>query len=145
MPGYILVEQSQLIPARQEGIRPFLEVYGILDFLRELSEDDVSFKRLSEIRIVGLEAILFAARPADRELALIIHQRLQHAAGDLQRKLLTVQVVFNGKLERGAALWSTFRNERLPIDYIFDSPLQQTDSRGNHFYPVTFHLSTPSP
>ena len=122
-----------------------VEVYGILDFLRELSDETLPFAKYAQLRVVGLEEVLFAARPHDREIAVHIHRRLQRAASGLEKKLLSVQVVFQGELRRGDKLWSEYRGARLPIDAIFDSPLPETDSRGNRFYRVHFNLTSPSP
>ena len=145
MPGYILLEQSQLQPHRDRGIVPFSNGIGLLDFLRELAQEDFPFRRLEEICLVGLEEILFAASPQDRELAAEIHRRLQRSASDLERRQMTVQVVFQGKLIRGNTLWVEFRGKRLPIDAIFDSPVVSTDASGNKTYRVHFNLTSPSP
>ncbi len=145
MPGYVLVEQSQLMAVEADRPEPSSERLGLLDFLREISDSHIPFPRLASIRVAGLEEVLFAARPHDREIAVHIHQRLQRAASGLEKKLLTVQVVFQGELRRGDKLWSEYRGARLPIDAIFDSPLPETDSRGNRFYRVHFNLTSPSP
>lgn len=145
MSGYNLIEGTQLAPVEPEGFGTRAEVYGILDFLRELSDETLPFAKYARLRVVGLEEVLFAARPHDREIAVYIHRRLQRIAPGLEKKLLSVQVVFQGELRRGDKLWSEYRGARLPIDAIFDSPLPETDSRGNRFYRVHFNLTSPSP
>ena len=145
MPGYILVEQSQMQPHRERGVVPFAQGIGLLDFLRELAEEDFPYKRLDEIRLIGLEDVLFAAMPQDRDLAIEIHRRLQRSASDLERRQITVQVVFQGKLVRGDKLWTEYRGKRLPIDAIFDSPVGIADGNGNKTYRVHFNLTSPSP
>jgi hypothetical protein len=145
MSGYVLIEGSQLASAELGGLSPLAEVYGILDFLRELSDETLPFSKYAQLRVVGLEEVLFAARPHDHEIAAHIHQRLQRAASGLEKKLLSVQVVFQGELRRGDRLWSEYRGARLPVDGIFDSPLPETDSRGNRFYRIHFNLTSPSP
>ena len=145
MSGYTLIEGTQLAPIEPEGRSPNIEVYGILDFLRELSDETLPFSKYARLRVVGLEEVLFASRPHDRELAVLIHQRLQRAASGLEKKLLSVQVVFQGELRRGDTLWAEYRSVRLPVGAIFDSPLPETDSLGNRFYRVHFNLTSPSP
>jgi hypothetical protein len=145
MSGYTLIEGTQLAAIEPQGRSPDVEVYGILDFLRELSDETLPFSKYARLRVMGLEEVLFAARPHDREIAAHIHQRLQRAASGLEKKLLSVQVVFQGDLRRGDKLWSDYRGARLPVDVIFDSPLPETDSRGNRFYRVHFNLTSPSP
>jgi len=145
MSGYILVERTQFVPWKDDGMIAHPDECGILDFLREVAEDSVPFPKYARLRLVGLEEVLFAARPHDREIAAHIHQRLQHAASELEKKLLSVQVVFEGELRRGDKLWSEYRGARLPIDGMFDSPLPETDSRGNRFYRIHFNLTSPSP
>jgi hypothetical protein len=145
MSGYTLIEGAQLALAEQEDLRPGVEVYGILDFMRELFDETLPFSKYALLCVVGLEEVLFAARPRDREIAALIHQRLQRAASGLEKKLLSVQVVFQGELRRGDRLWSEYRGARLPVDAIFDSPLPETDGRGNRFYRVHFNLTSPSP
>jgi hypothetical protein len=145
MPGYVLLEQNYLATFREEGIMIHGERYGILDFLRELADGECSFPRMTKLRVVGLEEVLFAAQPNEREIALIIHQRLQRASSALETKLLSVQFIFTGTLRRGDKLWCEYRNARLPIDLIWSSPLPEHDEHGNTFYRATFHLSSPTP
>lgn len=141
MPGYSLVERGLLAPAKSDGIKPHPEEMGFLDFLRELASEPLSFPKFAELRLVGLEEVLFAARPEDANLALEIHRRLRQAAPELEQRLLSVQVVFRGRLVRGDTLWSEFGSQRLPVGHIFGSPPPRTDSRGNRFYTVNFNLT----
>lgn len=141
MPGYILVEQSELAPPKANGIPANPQILGFLDFLRELAADDCPFPKLAEIRVVGLEEVLYAARPGDAALALEIHRRLTSAAPDLERRVMSVQVVFKGKLMRGDTLWVDYRRNRFPIGHIFGSLPRQSDARGNIFYRTNFNLT----
>lgn len=141
MPGYMLLERKVLVPLRWDGIEPHHEELGLLDFLRELVAEPFPLPRYAEIRVVGLEEVLFAARPEEANLALEIHRRLRQAAPELEQRLLSVQVVFRGRLVRGDTLWSEFGGQRLPVGHIFGSPPPQTDSRGNRFYTVNFNLT----
>lgn len=141
MPGYVLVERAALSPLNPKGIAPHPEQLGFLDFLRELAAEPFPLPRYAEIRLDGLEEVLFAARPEDAELALEIHRRLRQAAADLERRLLSVQVVFRGNLVRGDTLWSDFSGSRLPIDRIFGSPPPERDERGNRFFRANFNLT----
>ena len=66
MPGYDLVEQQSF----SKGLKPYENQIGILDFLRELAGDTTAFPKFYEVRIVGLEDVLYAAQPREGELAL---------------------------------------------------------------------------
>lgn len=141
MPGYVLVEQAELRPPKTNGIRAHPQVLGFLDFLRELSADDCPFPKFAQVRLVGLEEVLHAARPDDAALALEIHRRLRQAAADLERRVMSVQVVFRGRLMRAQTLWVEYRGHRLPIDHVFGSLPKQSDGRGNVYYRTNFNLT----
>jgi hypothetical protein len=144
MPGYILIEESQTARSRTQGI-PLLaaEPVGFLDFLRELAQDVLPFSRFTQLVIVGLEELLFAteAGQEERDMALDIRRRLKHVSGDLERQLVTAQIILKDKLVRGDTLWLEYRGRRLPLDLVFGSPLPQTDAQGNRFYTVKFGLT----
>lgn len=142
MPGYLLVEQKTLTPSKPNGITPYPNEIGILDFLRELAADEFPFPRFSELRVVGSEQVLYASRPDDATRALEIRQRLQQAAQDLQSRLLNIQVVFEGELHHGDSLWSEYRAQRLPIGHIFGSPPPHTDMYGNRTFLINFNLTS---
>lgn len=141
MPGYMLLESTTLRPVKGDGIEPHPEQLGVLDFLRELAADPFPFPRFAQVRLVGLEEVLDAARPEEVALASEVHRRLRQAASEMERRLLSVQVVFRGRLVRGDTLWSDFGNQRLPIGHVFGSPPPQTDPRGNRFFGVNFNLT----
>jgi len=141
MPGYLLIERQTLSLGRNGGIEPYSEELGFLDFLRELASEPFPFPRLSQLRVVGVEEILFAARPEHERLALEIHRRLRQAAPDLESRVISVQVVFHGQLIRGESLWSEYRGQRLPVGHIFGSPPAHEDERGNRFYTTNFNLT----
>jgi len=141
MTGYQLLEHAVLAPRNPTGVTPHPEQIGFLDFLRELAGEPFPLARYAEIRVVGLEEVLFAARPEETALALEIHRRLRQAAPELERRLLSVQVVFRGTLVRGDTLWSEFSGSRLPIDRIFGSPPPENDGRGNRFFRANFNLT----
>lgn len=145
MPGYRLIELWNLQPHKAKGIVPAENAIGLLDFLRELGEDPFPFARMSKWRVVGLEEVLFAARPREEEVAVEIHARLNRAASSLQNRLLDIQVVFTGELVRGSQLTANYRGTSLPIYMIFNGPTHIVDNNGNPFYPVTFHLSSANP
>jgi hypothetical protein len=141
MPGYVIVERSVLNLSRESGIVAHAEEIGFLDFLRELAGEEVPFPKFAELRLVGLEEVLFAARPNDAELALDFHRRLRQAAPELERRLISIQVVFQGTLVRGDTLWVEYRGQKLPVANIFGSPPPQADARGNRFYHSNFNLT----
>ena len=130
-----------LRPVKGDGIEPHPEQLGFLDFLRELAADPFLFPRFAQVRLVGLEEVLDASRPDEVVLASEVHRRLRQAASEMDQKLLSVQVVFRGRLVRGDTLWSEFGNHRLPIGNIFGSPPPRTDPRGNRFFAVNFNLT----
>ncbi len=76
MPGYVIAERAVLSLSRETGIPAHAEELGFLDFLRELAADEIPFPKFAELRLVGLEEVLFAIRPGDAELALDFHRRL---------------------------------------------------------------------
>jgi hypothetical protein len=140
MPGYHLVQVAAL---GADGIAPHADEMGLLDFLREVAADPFPLPRYAEVRVVGLEEVLFAARPEETALALEIHRRLRQAAPELERRLVSVQVLFRGHLVRGDSLWAEFRGQRLPIGHIFGAPTALSDTQGYRSYRVNFNL-TPS-
>lgn len=143
MPGYRLIELPNLQPHKARGIAPHENVIGALDLLRELEEDPFPLPRLSKWRVIGIEEVLFAARPREEEVAAEIHARLNNAASDLERRLLEVQVILAGEIVRGAQLTVKYRGASLPLYMIFNGPRRQEDTNGNAFYPIEFHLSSP--
>jgi len=142
MPGYQLVDRYSHALFREGGITPHGNPIGLLDFLRELAADELPFARFQELRVMGLEDVLIAAMPVERELALDIRHRLRAAASELERRLVSVQVVFKGKLKRGEEMWSEYRDRRLPVGVIFGSPPPNTDGRGNNYYSANFNLTS---
>ncbi|GFP20787.1 hypothetical protein HKBW3S06_00014 [Candidatus Hakubella thermalkaliphila] len=141
MPGYRLVEVGNLSPGKDHGIPPYENDIGFLDFLREIAQEPFPFPKFYKVQVHGLEEVLFAARPQQKEIALKIHRILRQAAQNLEKRLVEVQIVFQGKLVKGETLWVEYRNTRLPIDNIFGSPLRQSDARGNPFYRTNFNLT----
>lgn len=141
MTGYQLVQTSSLRPYNPGGLDPYPEEVGALDFLRDLAAEDFALPRFHQVRVLGLEEVLFAAGDDLPELAARIRRLLQSAASDMERRLVKVQVVFAGKLMRGDTLWCEYRQRRLPIELIFGSPIAQEDGRGNRLYLVSFNLT----
>lgn len=141
MIGYQLIERATLAPGHPNGIAALETEIGMLDFLRDLAEDDFPFPRLSTLCIVGLEEVLYAAQPDEAALAFEIKRQLQAAASLLQGRMIAVQVVFQEKLMRGDSLWVVYRGQRLPVGHIFGSPMPQTDERGNRFFRADFNLN----
>ena len=142
MPGYILVSQTELSPPKARGMTRYVESLGMLDFLRELEQEELPFSRNACVRVEGLEEVLYAMRPDYHRMALQTRSLLNRAANDLSKKLITVQIVFKGKLERGATLRALYRGEELPIHIIFGTPTC-TDIDGSTVYRVPFSLTTP--
>lgn len=141
MPGYQLLEARYLRPDKTDGIESYENKIGFLDFLREISQEPLPFPKFFRAQLVGLEDVLFAARPQEEELALKIHRLLRSAAQSLEKKLVEIQVIFRGRIMRGESLWVEYRNARLPIGHIFGSPIKQTDAHRNQFYKKSFSLT----
>jgi len=141
MPGYQLVEIINLRPNKDNGISPYEDKIGFLDFLREIAQEPLPFPRFHRVQVSGLEEVLFAARPRHDELALKIHKLLRSAAQNLEKRLIEVQIVFKGKIMRGEDLWVEYRNTKLPIGHIFGSPIRQMDVQGNPFFRTNFNLT----
>ncbi len=141
MPGYILMEHSNTKPYKEDGITLFENKLGILDFIREISQESFSFPRYYQLCVIGIEDVLFWAGEEEKERALEIKSKLRGAAQELEKKLLMVQVVFQGKLMRGDTLWLEYRGRRIPINLIFGNPQRQSDTQGNLFYTTSFNLT----
>jgi hypothetical protein len=141
MPGYQLVERALLAPEKPNGVYTHPEEIGVLDFLRELSADEFSILRAKELCVIGLEEVLYAAREESHLVAQEIRRILRESARDLERKAISVQVVFRGALMRGDRFWVVYRNHELPVGQIFGSPPPVTDENGNRFYRTNFNLS----
>jgi hypothetical protein len=114
----------------------------MLDFLRELEHEENPFSRNACVRVEGLEEVLYAVRPDYHGMAIRVRNLLNQAASDLSKKLITVQIVFKGKLERGATLRSLYRGEELPIHIIFGTPTS-LEIDGSTVYRVPFSLTSP--
>jgi len=130
----MLVEQKDLDIAKVGGIPTNSQKIGALDFLRELACDEFPFPSLAKLRVCGLEEVLFAAGRDVNQIALEIRRRLKMAANDIDQKLISVQVVFSGTLERGNDLWVNYRAEQLPIGLIFGSAPPHTAAGGSKYY-----------
>lgn len=141
MPGYQLVEEKNLIPYKMNGIAAIENKIGFLDFLREIAQEPFPFPKFQKLQVVGLEVVLYAARPQEDELALKIHSLLRQAAQNLEKKLAEIQIVLRGTLMRGDSLWVEYRKARLPIGHIFGSPIRQSDAHGNPYYKNSFALT----
>jgi len=141
MPGYQLVEIVNLRPNKDNGIMPYENKIGFLDFLREIAQEPSPFPKFHRLQVSGLEEVLYAGRPNHEELALKIHKLLRSAAQNLEKRLIEVQIVFKGKLMRGENLWVEYRNTKLPIGHIFGTPIRQVDAKGNPFFRSNFNLT----
>ena len=75
------------------------------------------------------------------KLSLDIRRSLQSAANDLERKKNEVQIVCKGKLVKGDSFWVEYRGEKLPIDFVFGTPIKQK-IRGFPVYTTSFNLSS---
>lgn len=142
MKGYEILEQKNLQPYKEYGVKPNAIKIGVIDFLREIKSGADSIPRLSSFMVVCVDEVLYMTKPEDRlEIAREIHRVLQSAAQALDRKMVEVQIVCKGRLVRGDSLWLEYRGERLPLDLIFGSTMTN-DVRGVHVFTTGFNLST---
>ena len=125
-----------------EGIDPYEEKIGLLDFLQELKAGPEGMVRYSSFMVMGIDDVLYLMnRELRYSIALDIHKVLQFSAKDLERKKIEVQIVCKGKLVPGANLWIEYRGEQLSIDIIFGTPIKQK-IRGFPVYITGFNLSS---
>ncbi|MBE9570570.1 MAG: hypothetical protein IMF11_08080 [Proteobacteria bacterium] len=142
MKGYEILEHRHLNLYREDGIKPNDNKIGLLDFLRELNAGPEGISRYSSFMVVGIDDVLYLTKREERRaIALDIHKVLQSAANDLERKKIEVQIICKGKLVPGAALWVEYRGEKLPIDFIFGTPIKK-EIRGLPVYTTGFNLSS---
>jgi len=142
MKGYEILEQRHLDLFREGGITPYKIKIGLLDFLREINDEPESITRYSSFMVVGIDDVLYLTKQEKRRtVALDIHKILQSAANDLERKKIEIQIICKGKLVPGATVWLEYRAEKLPIDFIFGTPVKR-EIRGFPVYTTSFNLSS---
>ena len=113
-----------------------------LDFLRELTNLAEGIPRYSSFMVMGIDDVLYMARKDDRgDIIKAIRRTLQSSAKDLERKMIQVQIVCKGKLFKADSFWLEYRDEKLPIDFIFGTPLKQ-QIRDCPVYTTGFNLSS---
>ena len=143
MPGYKIFEKSFLKPYRPNGIESYPNKMGILDFLRDVTNQALELPKFSKYQVVGIDDLLYMTKLEERrELAHNIHRQLGSAAQDLQRRLMDVQVICKGKLIRGDTLSLKYRDELLPLDLVFGDLKKQVDPNSNEFYQASFNLTS---
>jgi len=142
MSGYEIFEQRYLNLYKEEGIDPYKIKIGFLDFLRDLNAGTDGMPRLSSFMVIGIDDVLYMARPNERRnVCLAIHKTLQSAANDLERKMIEIQVVCKGRLFKAESFWLEYRDEKLPVDFIFGTPIRR-DIRRVPIYTTSFNLSS---
>ena len=80
-------------------------------------------------------------REQGRTIVLGIHKILQSAATDLEKKKIEVQIVCKGRLVKGDSFWVEYRGEKLPINFVFGTPIKQ-EIHGFPVYTTSFNLSS---
>lgn len=142
MSGYEIFEQRYLSNFREDGIKPNEIEIGFLDFLRELNAAAEGIPRYSSFMTMGIDDVLYLASKEDkRSIISGIRKTLQSAAKDLERKKIQVQVVCKGRLFKADSFWLEYRDEKVPIDVIFGTPLTQK-IRECPVYTTGFNLSS---
>ena len=142
MKGYEIFERRHLNIYREDGIAPYEKKIGFLDFLRELNAGPEGVARYSSFVVMGIDDVLYLTNKEERHaIALNIYKVLQSAANDLERKMIEVQITCKGKLVPGATLWLEYRGKKLPIDFIFGTPIKR-EIRGFPVYTSNFNLSS---
>ncbi|MCC7203042.1 MAG: hypothetical protein IT393_10345 [Nitrospirae bacterium] len=142
MPGYEIIERSSVRPYNPEGITPYENRIGFIDFLREIRNEANDIPASSSYIVSGIEDVLYLTSPGDRHsMARKIHNVLQSGASALQRKHIQVQIICNGRLVKGDTLWIEYRGERLDIELIFGYTTKQT-TNGTDWYFTGYNLSS---
>lgn len=142
MKGYLIFERQYLNLYKENGISPYDNRIGMLDFLRELNTGPEGITRCSSFMVVGIDDVLYMSRPKDRRnIALAMRKVLQSTASDLDKKKIEVQIICKGKLVKGDSFWVEYRREMLPIDLIFGTPIKR-EIRGFPVYTTGFNLSS---
>ena len=73
---------------------------GLIDYLRELRQDDFPFQRGYKLAVVGLEDVLLAAGNKLPEVEEYIHRTLSSRANELNSMNTNVQEIFQDKLQK---------------------------------------------
>lgn len=141
MAGYVIFEQRYLTSFKENGIKPNEIEISFLDFLRELTLAE-GIPRYSSFMVTGIDDVLYMARKDDRgDIIKAIRGALQSSAKDLERKMIQVQIVCKGKLLKADSFWLEYRDDKLPIDFIFGTPFKQ-QIRDCPVYTTGFNLSS---
>jgi len=145
MAGYMLVEQKSLTSSQNtnRGVIPNTRKIGIIDFLRELDQEDFPFNENSSLMVTGIEEYLLASRQSSGMEAASkeIRKKLQGAAIQFDKRLCpNVQIVFQQPLLRGEHLIVKHVTQPIPIHLIFGNP-PPTDIGGQTVYIAHFNLS----
>lgn len=143
MIGYQIFEIQNLDGMKPNGIKPYVEKIGILDFIRELRQEDLRIKKFYNVQVYGIDEVLYHCN-AEKNIEILsyIKKYLVKAAKELQRKLAQIQIICKGKLVLGQNLTLTYRSKKLPIDLIFGSPIVSRDEHNNEFYRANFNLTS---
>ena len=143
MKGYQIVEKCYLRSYREDGIQPYDQRIGLLDFLRELKDGAETMSRCSAYQVVGLDETLYLAGRQGREaVGAQIRQVLQKGAQSLDRRIIEVQIVCKGKLKMGHGFWIEFRREELRLDSIFGLPMRKDIRNEIPVFETGFNLSS---
>jgi len=143
MPGYLLIEEKMLKLYRPQGFEPNPIKMGILDFMRELRQEEFPFTGdQPKLRIVGLEEVLLAAGHNLLEVSLFVRHTLASRANEMEKNMGPVQVIFRNALKRADDFWfEPGARQRITLRPIFGSPVPLVNGNGNECYQVGFNLT----
>lgn len=143
MPGYVLIEEKMLKPYRPQGFEPNPMRMGILDFMRELRQEEFPFTGdQPKLRIVGLEEVLLAAGPNLLEVSLFVRYTLVSRANEMEKNMGPVQIIFRNALKRADDFWfEPGGRQRITLRPVFGSPVPFVNGNGNECYQVGFNLT----
>ena len=142
MPGYEILERSNLKSFNPNGFEEYENKIGFIDFLREVKNEANDLPTLSSYMVSGIDDVLYFTNPNDRHsIARKIHSVLQTAAPSLERKKIQVQIICKGKLKKGNTLWIEYRGDTLDLELIFGSTLKHSYG-GIEKYLTGFNLSS---
>jgi hypothetical protein len=142
MPGYRLIEERMLKPFNPDGIEPYANCKGFLDYLRELRQDSFSFPPGYKLRVEGLDDVLLAAGDRLQEVEGFIHDVLASRANNLYSIMGTdVQIIFHHKLQKADNFWFDTGLKRVNLRQIFGSSSRHSGPNGTEFFIAGFNLT----
>jgi hypothetical protein len=140
--GYLLIERRMLQPHKTDGIAPYPEQMGIIDYLRELKQDALPFAAGAHLLVRGVEDALLDAGSNRTRVTDDMHRIMADRANELEQRRCSVQVVFDWELRFGQELFFIRggTTERVSLRPLFGN-VRRIEEGGNVFYFAGFNLT----